>query len=61
MLFELAADDHDRVDPLEQPFQGDAVLLGRQADRVHELDLGLRVRARRSRRESLRRVSVAVV
>ena len=38
-----AADDHDRVDPIEQPLEGALVLLGRQADRVDEPDLGVRV------------------
>ena len=35
------ADDHDRVDPVEQPLERALMLLGRQADRVDEPDLGV--------------------
>ena len=48
-----AADDHHRVHLVEQPFERPLVLLGRQADCVDELDLGLGV-AHGDRRADLR-------
>ena len=63
VLFELRpADDHDRLDPVEQPLERPLMLLGRQADRVDEPDLGVAGSARRSPRGSPRPCrSVAVV
>ena len=44
VLFELRPpDDHDGVDAIQQPLERALMLLGRQADRVDELDLGVRV------------------
>ena len=55
------ADDDDRLDPVQQLFERSLMLLGRQANRVDELDLGPGLSAATAARIAATVRSVAVV